>query len=540
MTRVICESQQRPIETMTCTSGPDREAIEKKCAETGGRTITKNIDATRGCGIIECVYGQESGQNMFGEQANCQPEDVLRQKEQSCQSMGMNAIRVKGAYACDYIKCVGEESQRMGCPDNSMENQKIKEDCSQKGGRITERFDNSGCSRFECLLEGQECGKQVPEEAYWKCEDQGGKLVVDTDENGCITFSKCVKRGAQEDLNYEEVDEVPPAAKLLSVALKLETIKISFDKLANQVEEIAKYYESEDDQANADRFRRAAGVFTSAKSKIDEIRQKLRDNVKGMTPEALSEIKYQMKQISNVVMEDALYIILGESSGETYESTSTVETSMQLKVSTRKDCGTNTDCFTKAVRICDPGVTVEPEKGVELKIVGIDETSCLFKGRVLDDENMWIECSYPDYATTSLSQQTLFPYCKGPLLEKIKQRGGGETGQSQPSKRQQPPQVKEQVPRIEPAVAQPPKQGNGEGMMGCEKVANGFSPKDVCGNECCEPMIGEDYYNCLKDCMKPMPANERAERIVQEKPMGKMVVDGAATFIDSIKDFFRR
>ena len=59
----------------------------------------------------------------------------------------------------------------------------------------------------------------------------------------------------------DDIDEMPPAAKLLQVALKLESIKISFDQMAKQIMAIAAYYENENDMANAERFQRASGML---------------------------------------------------------------------------------------------------------------------------------------------------------------------------------------------------------------------------------------------------------------------------------------
>ncbi|MDI6738265.1 MAG: hypothetical protein QME12_07185, partial [Nanoarchaeota archaeon] len=64
---------------------------------------------------------------------------------------------------------------------------------------------------------------------------------------------------------------------------------------------------------------------------------------------------------------------------------------------------------------------------------------------------------------------------------------------------------------------------------GCADEISGESPKDVCGNECCEP--GESKSNCPQDCMgAPMPDEGRffnqqtgpayQQRIVEQRVEG--------------------
>ena len=56
MINIVCDNAQRAPEQMTCTPGDVRERIEKECAAKGGRVVTRNIDSSQGCGIVDCVF----------------------------------------------------------------------------------------------------------------------------------------------------------------------------------------------------------------------------------------------------------------------------------------------------------------------------------------------------------------------------------------------------------------------------------------------------------------------------------------------------
>lgn len=505
MRRVDCAGQPRAPDQMPCTSGPERERIEQKCREQGGRIVTKNIDSGQGCGIVDCVFGQPGG--IFappGQEPVCPSPEMLMQKEESCRSMGLNPVRKRSK--CEFVECEDPNRQGMECPDNHQEWERVGMECSQKGGRVVKAFDEMGCNIPKCVVSGGECPRDVPQEAYWKCEDQGGKLVVNTDEQGCITFSKCVKRGeAVREDDYNELDEVPPAAKLLQVALKLESIKISFDKLAKQIGAIAEYYEGEDDFENAERFRKAAGMFESAKSQIDGVKQELKMAARGMSLEQLRDVKYKLRQITDVVMEDALFIILGgEAEGDyEYKPVEREDYGEGFVPENELDCGSDGMCFEKALRVCEKGAVSQPENQVKLKIVGVDGSSCIIKAKADTPMGaMEMECRFPDFATKPLRPETLLPTCEGPMAEWAKKMymSGipGETVMAEPAR----------ISREEVFAGQ---------MMGCEKVEKGINQRGVCGNGCCEERFGESHYSCPRDCMAPQQQIQQAPMVQRVK-----------------------
>ncbi|MEK6817122.1 MAG: hypothetical protein AABY09_05890, partial [Nanoarchaeota archaeon] len=526
MMRIVCENMARPQDPIACTSGPEREKIEAKCKETGGNIVTRNMDPSKGCGIVDCVYGQPTTGPSFmpSLQNKCPTPDELARQEESCRSMGRNPVRMRSS--CEYVQCEDPNKQKSMCPDNYEERIKVKNECAQ--GRIVEEFDSMGCPHLKCISSGQECARDVPQEAYFKCDDQGGKLVLNSDEQGCITFSKCVKRG-MDAVQSEDVDEVPPAAKLLSIALKLESIKISFDQMSKQIKGIADYYENEGNDADADRFRRAAAMFESANKQIDDVRNELRMGAKGMSVEQIVDIKYKLKKISNVVMEDALYVILGgEASGSSEDiSTESPESGLDFGRAT-SNCGSDGTCFNQAARICRGGVRFSPEPNIEIEIVGLEGDSCVMRGSVSTPVGeMSMDCKFADYATASLQQDSFIANCDGPMIDYFKKQFMGNNAQP-PERYEQPPE--RQLNQREAFQGQ---------MMGCEKVDRGINKPGVCGNECCEARFGESYSNCPSDCMASQQGfaervmrTEQAPRVEQQPMQGNRIDEPLPNRID--------
>lgn len=345
--------------------------------------------------------------------------------------------------------------------------------------------------------EGEFCKRDVPKEAYKRCEMDGGKLVVRNDEQGCISFTKCVRRGDSRELEYEFIDEVPPATKLVEIAFKLEDIKINFDKLSRKSDAIASYYFSVGDDINAKKFETVAGMFESAKGKIDEIGMGLRVRVRNLNPEDIMNFKHDLKYISDVIMEDIAFVMLGgveampRGYGEPFE---------------KGDCGEDDfRCFEEALRICSP-FEISPEPYMALEITGLEGKNCMIivTRNLPEEEELSMKCAYPDYAFGEISKDNLLPFCEGDLVVDLKMEMDKEEPRS-PFIERVPMEYKRQpmMPRRE-----------GEGMMGCDRVEMGIIERDVCGNDCCEPNIGEEYENCPDDCMSP------GERDYEPEPQG--------------------
>ena len=383
-----------------CQSIP-QGAIEK-CEESGGKVIER-IDH-KGCSFIECEYE-------VGEQ--CPSHEVLRARREACFSQGLEPMIVRMG-ECDTIKCRRAEPEII-CAEDVEARKDIKEKCGETGGEIVKHFDDMGCPVTVCIYPRQkeECPKDVPPEAYENCEMEEGDLMLKRDSRGCIVFVDCVRRGKKE-IEYEEINEMPSAARLLAIALKLESLKMDFDKLTTKVRAIADYYESTGNKAEATRFRKVAGLFSGAQDKIEDIKIKFRENANEMTEEDLRELKHDIKYISETIMQDALYIILG---GEIK-----IEGTTQTTEGGYPDCGSDGRCWEEALRLCEP-VVFKPKDGPNLiaKIHGLDNEVCIIEA---NGEGHSMLCKVPNYATINTDGPEILEYCDGDMVEWM--RSGGK------------------------------------------------------------------------------------------------------------------
>ncbi|MFH1637134.1 MAG: hypothetical protein ABIB71_01785 [Candidatus Woesearchaeota archaeon] len=477
----------------------------RKCEEAGGYP-NKRMDP-RGCPFFECGYrnGRDEPSSGFtGGRQECPSHEDLEMMKDKCTRMNMKTIAIREGN-CEFIKCgEGQHEFENKCPEDMDPeiSRRIKEECMSRGDRIVKKFDPNGCQITVCAPQGEnfDCPMNVPPEAYEKCEMEGGSLIVKKDETGCIRYVDCARRGNGE-IAYEEVEEIPPAAKLLEIALKLESLKIQFDKLARKVRGIANYYEDNGDTAEADRFRRAAGIFEGAKSKIDEVKAKLREGARDMSEDDLRNIKHDIKYIGDVVMQDALYIILG---GEI-----SLEGSSGVTAEGYTDCGSDERCWQEAFRLCEPIVYKPSGSGIMAKIRGLEGELCILEAEVVEGEYEGYDmiCKISNYATAVTNGPPDFLHeCEGPLVGMIQEMVAEEkTPQLEIRGR-----LKERVYDVKERLDPREKAELPEPSL--------YKPKDTCGDGHCEKFSGEDRYNCYEDCwVMCVPEDQRQFEACQEK-----------------------
>ncbi|NQU98556.1 hypothetical protein HQ533_03745 [Candidatus Woesearchaeota archaeon] len=389
MEEVKCERQ--------CPEIPE-QAI-KKCEETDGKA-EKRFDPN-GCPFIECEYAPVQPPGRVG----CPSEELLNEMRKKCLSIDLEPISIKKE-ECEFIKCSGKGEVEDKCA--GVETPGVKEECMKKGGKIVKDFDPNGCSKTICVPaeeEEFECKIDLPSKTYDNCEYEGGNIVMKRDDEGCIRFVECAKRGNQ-DVVYEKVDEVPSAANLLSVALKLESLKVEIDKMIRKLRGLANYYDDLGNAAEANKFRKVAGLFSNANDKIEDIKANLRETARDMTKEDLRDLKHDIKYVSEVVMEDALYIILG---GEIK-----LEGSVGVTEEGYADCGDDSGCWSEAFRICEPALFKPGNMpGFEVVISGVDDEVCILE---VTYQDMDMVCEVEDYTTAEVDGVDIFQYCEGSLF----------------------------------------------------------------------------------------------------------------------------
>ncbi|MFH1631333.1 MAG: hypothetical protein ABIA21_03915 [Candidatus Aenigmatarchaeota archaeon] len=461
--RVVCDKQ-----TDTCpVLSNDNEEAKEKCNKNGG-TYEARYD-NRGCKFIECVfYSQQTTTTPFKNYESCPTREDWESSSKKCADIGGRIVTsIEGG--CNIPRCVNEQKGEEKCGlVPGPERERIENDCKSKGQDVIMNFDSNGCQFIMCKVKTtgiEGCMKDPPKEMFEQCKEKGGEVVIKRDNDGCMKFTECVSQGDSRDIYVgdDEITDIPESSELLSMAFKLETLRIEFDKLATQSTSIADYYKSTG-SGEEEKYRRVAGMFDSMKSKVDEIKNKLRSRLETISRDDLVEIKSDIKYIKNVMLKDVLYLMLSSDN--------------DIKdIATKKegDCGGDDRCFYDAFRICKP-VTFMPsgDKGMVVTIIGLEDNKCLMKVVRTDPQagEVGMTCKVEKYSLgISNPEKDLAPYCEGPLLETLKGK---------------PPEMSTVGPTREPT--------------GCEQVKSGQNEKNVCGNQCCEPDAEESAVSCPEDC----------------------------------------
>ena len=236
-----------------------------------------------------------------------------------------------------------------------------------------------------------------------------------------MAFANCISRGNEKQIYAERPTEVPETTELLSIAFRLESLRIDLDKLAKKTDDIAKYYESTGSE-DKERFKRVSAMFGSAVKKVDEIKEKLKDKVDSITIDDMVEIKQDIKYIKNVMLKDILYLMLSKEAGD-------------VKERSENDCGTDDSCFGNALRVCKP-ITFYPDgdDGPKIVLKGLEGDSCIMyavmekfpDGKGPPDFKLPVDmtCKIKNYALGIRSpEEDIFPFCEGTMIEMIKKYG---------------------------------------------------------------------------------------------------------------------
>ncbi|MDI6721012.1 MAG: hypothetical protein QMD85_01385 [Candidatus Aenigmarchaeota archaeon] len=427
--RVVCEK------TRECPA--ISQDVRLKCVDQKGIPVFKKDPS--GCEIFFCQFGNEV-QNPFSGYQQCPPPQQIDDEMKKCSSLGLRGV-IAFEGGCKIARCVEEKRPEEQCgllP--GQEREKIENDCKSRGMGTISRFE--GCRQIiECSQNAQsQCPRDMPQDAYRSCGEKGGELVVQRDDQGCIRFSKCVARGDMTDTYIEKPSRVPESTELLSLAFKLESLNIEFDKLAKQTSDIAEYYKSAG-SADEARFRRVSDMFITAKEKVNEIKNKIRNKVDSFTEDDSIEVKRDLKYLKDVMLKDILYVML--SSSDDMKQITAKTTTRQLA---ENDCGTDGSCFDKAFRLCKP-ITFRPDSETLVTITGLDSDTCILKAKLEEGKGPPVgavpginppyemTCKVKNYALGMKGPEDILPYCEGSMVELIKKFGtNGENAPGVPGK----------------------------------------------------------------------------------------------------------
>ncbi|MBU2100266.1 hypothetical protein KKG83_03565 [Candidatus Micrarchaeota archaeon] len=385
---------------------PEPPEIKERCLEQRG--TPKESTGFDGCQITVCEFG-DSGRGFIGE---CPDKREMEDKLNKCKEQGLRPIIEKSFNGCEYVNCAGDY-KRDECPFFDFEEiERIRKGCNEKGGRLIKDFDDKGCATPVCISEFEEdeyC-KDVPKEAFERCEKEGGELIVKRDGD-CVTFATCNIRG-ERNFEYKEINEIPDATQLLSLAIKLEDLKMNLDKVENKLNSLAEYYEKQGDSENTQRLEKAVSMLKLIKEEIGIITDKIRDNAKTMSENDIIEIK---KDIRSAIarIDDVVYVLLGGTETKPDD--------------TQGDCGTDEGCFKKNYSICSPATFThidsysEESQKFYAEIKGIENGKCIMTiSSESEGKNLSMTCKDPYYSDGDMDSDKMEKFCEGSLTEIIK------------------------------------------------------------------------------------------------------------------------
>jgi len=504
-TNIVCGEK-------TCIEIPRIKEMADECAKAGGNPKIKTN--ANGCDYLDCLFG-ETDPNPIDGYEQCPSQEEIEISIIKCKDAGMHpAISFEGG--CKVVRCKGEEQEICKVITAEMR-LRIEEECAKKGLKAIKDFDESGCPYFACA--GEEfCKMGLTGNAFEKCNMKGGEMVIKRDGRGCIIYSECIERGDQKNIYVDPMEKVPEAAELLSVAFKLEQLKVELDRLARQADDIADYYASVGN-SEEHRFRRVSSMFNSIKDKIDEIKNNLRDRIDSLTPEDMEHIRFDIKSVKES-LKDIVYVMLSNSD-DVKEMIEYESASPEIPVE-GEDCGTDNECFERALRICKP-ITVMPEgrAGPIVIIKGLKESVCIIHVQVpegasvppeYEGREIYMDCKLAKYSLGIIDpEKDILPYCEGPMKELMEKYGEFiESGKPQGPEEFKGPGGCESDKECKEYCDKDPKACLGwcESSGQCtpeaiEDLKQSMIEKEVpfCGNGICESEF-ESSETCLSDCIR--------------------------------------
>ena len=216
-------------------------------------------------------------------------------------------------------KLINEEST---CKQNYDEVRNIKDKCYANNGQVIVDTDEAGCNIYKCNFNSETSTQEIPtcrtindlpEEKKISCEENGGQFVTRTNSDGCLTVVDCIRK-EQVTTNKEEIrvnqNVLTDKTELLSMALKLEGLKIEFSKISDKLTAIGDYY-TEIGNANANNFYTAAQRAKDAVTKLDSVKELIKNNINNFTEDKAKEVRLAIAEIKENILTDILLAILG-------------------------------------------------------------------------------------------------------------------------------------------------------------------------------------------------------------------------------------
>ncbi len=206
------------------------------------------------------------------------------------------------------------------CTEQPIEDIKnLKDNCYKNNGKIVINTE-TGCSKYVCLNPNdtnstQQYCKKIEDlsDNEERCKTNGGEFLTKTNEFGCITIAECVREKKTTEAGATLINKavLSDKGKLLELALKLESLRIDLKTTAQKVKAIANYYREQNDTESAAKFDNAATLLETAVTKVDSIKQGIKNKVDNFSEEDAVMVKEGIQEIRESILKEVILAILG-------------------------------------------------------------------------------------------------------------------------------------------------------------------------------------------------------------------------------------
>lgn len=291
-----------------------KETARKTCAQFSVDKCPQKEDDSN---ALDCIGAKPVYVNNFAAVEPCKP----------------NCTVLLDSEGCKNITCENGETKRYcsdECEKQSMkEITELKNKCSDKNGFLIVKTNYSGCTKYFCdkeiktsFMDSNSLASyaestctlldELPEEKYVNCEANGGKLLVKTNKDNCITVLECVGTKEKTNLDSNKINKsiIKDSVQLLGIALKLEELKVDLSKTTAKLKAISDYYQETGDLNASLKFDDAAELLKTATVEIDALKKMIKEKANNFTEADALELKNSVNAIKTEILNKVLLMLL--------------------------------------------------------------------------------------------------------------------------------------------------------------------------------------------------------------------------------------
>ncbi|MBI4020007.1 MAG: hypothetical protein HY367_01635, partial [Candidatus Aenigmarchaeota archaeon] len=167
----------------------------ERCKQAGGEPVVKEDENS--CRTPYCDFGGKVVPfpriTPWKDHPVCPTPEHVDESLRKCTNAGLAAVVVVEG-SCKLARCIEPGTGEPVCRSITAEQKdRVVAECTNRGLKAADGIDKNGCRFLRCAED--EHISEIPEEAYVRCREQGGEMVVRKDGQGRIVYAKCVLPG---------------------------------------------------------------------------------------------------------------------------------------------------------------------------------------------------------------------------------------------------------------------------------------------------------------------------------------------------------